>query len=103
MDEGCSDLEIAISPEAQAFIRKKGGQVVVFLGTASGCCTLGGVPMPMVDLGPPRLAGENYECRQIDGITVYLSQEAAAFDGRAEVTLSCSLWSPYLSIRTVHV
>lgn len=89
-----------MTPEATEHVLNKGGQLVVFLGTASGCC-IGGVPMPMVELGPPRRAPENYEIRKVAGLTIYLSREAAALAGEMEVSLSRGLWSKSLSLRWI--
>lgn len=94
-------MEIKISPEAVAQAIGRGGQIVIFLGTASGCC-IGGVPTPMVELGPPRRTPENYEVREAGGLTVYLSREAAALAGEVEVTLSRGLWSKYLSVKWIN-
>lgn len=95
-------MKVTISPEGVTFIHQRGGRVHIFIGTASGCYTSGGVPIPMVDLGPPRQATEHYELRLVDGIMVYLSREAAAIVGEVEVTVSRCLWSRYLSVKAVN-
>ena len=54
---------------------------------AVGCCG-GGVPSPMLELGRPRSSPENYEVRDVGGVTVYLARELASRPGSLEVGLS---------------
>ncbi len=90
-------MRVVISGEAAKYIRDKGGQVVIFRGSLTGCCA-GKVPSPMIEVGQPRRPLENYDIiNHESGITVYMDKDLAPFNGTGEITLSKNLWWQLLS------
>ncbi|KKM09516.1 hypothetical protein SY88_18055 [Clostridiales bacterium PH28_bin88] len=90
-------MQVKISPEAAEHINQKGGHLVIFRGQYSGCCA-GSVPAPMLELGIPRNAPENYETMEVAGVTVHLDHEVTSFPGIAEISLDKALWWKTLSL-----
>lgn len=92
-------MQITISNEASEFIINKGSQLIVLLGSLTGCC-IGKVPSPMLEIGRPRRPLKNYDIQNLEsGITVYLDKDLASYKGTAEITLSKSLWWKSLSLK----
>lgn len=92
-------MDVIIREEASEHIKTKGGHLLIFVARLTGCCG-GGVPSPMFELGKPRSSRENYEVRDVGGVTVYLAKELATRPGWLEVGLSKFLAWQSLTLRT---
>ncbi|MCL4515826.1 MAG: hypothetical protein M1379_09630 [Firmicutes bacterium] len=90
-------MQITISEQAAEYIRKKGGHVVIYRGSLSGCCG-GNVAHPAMELGKPRRGPENYQPLNVAGVNVHLDKEVASFSGTAEISLDKALWWNTLSL-----
>lgn len=73
--EGGGVMRIVLEPEAVDLIRKKGGQLILYVAPVSGCCGLGAVPVPSWEIGRPRLPLETYSRMKIDGVEVFVDKE----------------------------
>jgi len=93
---GVSQININISPEAAGFIKKKGGKLIIFQGTLSGCCG-GSLPSPMFEVGSPRRPLDSYQSLNESGITVYSDNELIESKGTAQISLERTLWWQSLS------
>ncbi|GAB6151348.1 hypothetical protein JCM17380_00980 [Desulfosporosinus burensis] len=91
-------LKVDVAPEAARYIQSKGGEIIIFRGTLSGCCG-GTLPSPDMELGHPRRPLDNYCVENRTGITLYIDNELSAYNGRAEVTLGKNLWWSSLSFK----
>lgn len=67
-------MKLNVDPEAVAYIKEEGGHAVIFAGKTSGCCTIGWLLEPQVELGEPRRPVSEYELLQLDGATLYLDR-----------------------------
>ncbi len=67
-------MRITMEPEAAEHIRRKGGQLILFRATMTGCCGIGSVPTPMWEIGRPRRPIQEYRVEEIQGVTVYLDR-----------------------------
>ncbi|MFZ5827606.1 MAG: CC/Se motif family (seleno)protein [Bacillota bacterium] len=67
-------MKLNVDPEAAAFIAQEGGQAIIFAGKTGGCCTIGWLLEPMVELGEPRRPLEEYQVMQVGGATLYLDR-----------------------------
>lgn len=67
-------IKLNIDPEAAAFIKEEGGHAIIFAGKTTGCCTIGSLLEPMVELGKPRRPLEEYEVTEVGGATLYLDR-----------------------------
>lgn len=90
-------MRLNISSDAANYIRDKGGNLIIFQGSFTGCC-IGKVPSPMIEIGVPKRPHENYDILNLDsGITVYLDKDLASYNGTGKITLSKNLWWKSLS------
>lgn len=92
-------MDVIIREEASEHIRSKGGHLLIFVARLTGCCA-GSVPSPMLELGKPRSSPENYEAREVGGVTVHLARELASRPGWLEVGLSKLLAWKTLTLKT---
>ncbi len=60
---------IDVTPEAAAFIREKGGSVVLRSTVKLGCCG-GRAELVMAEIGEPR-SDDDFEHRHIDGLSLH--------------------------------
>ena len=67
-------MRVSLDPDAAEYIRRKGGQLILFRAEVTGCCGIGSAAAPMLEIGPPRRPLENYRVGQIQGITVYVDR-----------------------------
>lgn len=67
-------MKLNIDPEAAEFIREEGGHAIIFAGKTTGCCTIGWLLEPMVELGKPRRPLEEYQVIEAGGATLYLDR-----------------------------
>lgn len=91
-------MQVTVSPEAAAFIKEKGGHILIFRGQYSGCC-VGSVPAPKLDVGKPRNPPENYKIVEISGVTVHIDKELNQFSGTADISLDKALRWRTLSLQ----
>lgn len=91
-------VQVDVSGDAAQYIRARGGHVVVFVGTLSGCCG-GTVPSPPVlEVGKPRRNPRDYEAIQVAGITVHVENRVSTGWRTVRITLDRALWWKTLSI-----
>lgn len=63
-----------MDPEAATFIKEEGGSAIVFAGKTGGCCTIGWLLEPQVEIGEPRRPLSEYQVIEADGATIYLDR-----------------------------
>lgn len=73
-------MKLTIDPEATAFIREEGGHAILFAGKTTGCCTIGSLLEPMVEIGEPKRPLEEYQVIEADGATIYLDRALEAVE-----------------------
>ncbi len=64
-------LQVKLTPAAAAYVRAKGGQIMLIEGYRSGCCG-GSARLPVVHLGEPRNR-EAFRMLEMDGCIVWFS------------------------------
>ncbi|MGE5674305.1 MAG: CC/Se motif family (seleno)protein [Mycobacterium leprae] len=85
-------MEISVTPEAAAFVRKRGGHLRLFASKINGCCGVGAGLVPMFEIGVPRKRSEQHQAQTVDGVTVHVDKGLAAEQGHLRIGMTGLLW-----------
>ncbi|CAA7601511.1 Hypothetical protein DEACI_2178 [Acididesulfobacillus acetoxydans] len=85
-------MNIHITPQAAAVIRRRGGQVILFEGRLTGCVA-GNIPAPMMEVGRPRRPPDHYIVVEEEGVAVYLDKVLRSYPGTAEISVVPHRWN----------
>ncbi|KLU62533.1 hypothetical protein CEB3_c11610 [Peptococcaceae bacterium CEB3] len=85
-------MNIHITPQAAAVIRRQGGQVILFEGRLTGCIA-GNIPAPMMEVGRPRQTPDHYVLMKEEGVEVYLDKALLSYPGTAEFSVVPHRWN----------
>ena len=77
-------LRVEFKPGTAEYLKNKGGNLLIFLGSYSGCF-VGKVPAIMLDSAMPRGNFDSYSVIKVEGVNVYMDSEISKLSGVIKV------------------
>lgn len=91
-------IRVILEPEAAAYIRQRGGHLILFQATVTGCCGIGAAPEMMIEVGVPRQPPEAYQTLVTDGVALHIDRALAAASHEVRISLNRFLGLRSLSL-----
>lgn len=88
-------MRIKISKEAEEYIKQRGKEVFILIGSIGGCCG-GSMPMPYIYIGKPKEL-YRYKAHEIGNIIVYIDK-SIQMNKEIQINLSKFLWLKQLIV-----
>lgn len=95
-------MNILIDKDAAEYIKKhsKDSSVILHIKSVGNCCV--SVPTPEVLFGKPEIA-ERFDLFTVDEVSVYVSKEIEAKDGKVRIFVKKFLWVEDLAVDGLNV